>query len=59
MKLIEAAEQDTGLPTVFILITETASIYASTCIDGGFTSVMIDGTKAQVSKTTLPLRKSR
>lgn len=43
MKLIEAAEADTGLPIcVHLDHGETFEICKS-CIDGGFTSVMIDG----------------
>lgn len=45
IKLIEAAEADTGLPIcVHLDHGETFDICKS-CIDGGFTSVMIDGSK--------------
>ena len=45
MKLIEAALEDTGLPIcVHLDHGETFEICKS-CIDGGFTSVMIDGSK--------------
>ena len=45
MKLIEAAMEDTGLPIcVHLDHGETFEICKS-CIDGGFTSVMIDGSK--------------
>ena len=45
MKLIEAALEDTGLPIcVHLDHGETFDICKS-CIDGGFTSVMIDGSK--------------
>ena len=43
MKLIEAAEADTGLPIVAHLDHGADFDICKSCIDGGFTSVMIDG----------------
>ncbi len=43
MKLIEAAIQDTGLPIVVHLDHGADFETCKSCIDGGFTSVMIDG----------------
>ena len=45
MKLIEAAEADTGLPIVVHLDHGENFEICKSCIDGGFTSVMIDGSK--------------
>ena len=45
MKLIEAAEADTGLPIVVHLDHGADFDICKSCIDGGFTSVMIDGSK--------------
>ena len=45
MKLIEAAEADTGLPICVHLDHGESFEICKTCIDGGFTSVMIDGSK--------------
>ncbi len=45
MKLIEAAEADTGLPIVVHLDHGENFEVCKSCIDGGFTSVMIDGSK--------------
>jgi len=45
MKLIEAAEIDTGLPIVVHLDHGEDFEICKSCIDGGFTSVMIDGSK--------------
>ena len=42
MKLIEAAEADTGLPIVVHLDHGADFDICKSCIDGGFTSVMID-----------------
>jgi len=42
MKLIEAAEIDTGLPIVVHLDHGDSFEICKSCIDGGFTSVMID-----------------
>ena len=45
MKLIEAAELDTGLPISVHLDHGEDFEICKSCIDGGFTSVMIDGSK--------------
>ena len=45
MKLIEAAEADTGLPICVHLDHGENFEICKSCIDGGFTSVMIDGSK--------------
>jgi len=45
MKLIEAAEEDTGLPICVHLDHGEDFEICKSCIDGGFTSVMIDGSK--------------
>ncbi|NLV51533.1 MAG: class II fructose-1,6-bisphosphate aldolase [Clostridiales bacterium] len=45
MKLIEAAEADTGLPICVHLDHGEDFEICRSCIDGGFTSVMIDGSK--------------
>ncbi len=45
MKLIEAAEEDTGLPICVHLDHGENFEICKSCIDGGFTSVMIDGSK--------------
>jgi len=45
MKLIEAAEIDTGLPICVHLDHGEDFEICKACIDGGFTSVMIDGSK--------------
>ena len=45
MKLIEAAEIDTGLPICIHLDHGEDFEICKSCIDGGFTSVMIDGSK--------------
>ena len=45
MKLIEAAEIDTGLPICVHLDHGEDFEICKSCIDGGFTSVMIDGSK--------------
>ena len=45
MKLIEAAEADTGLPICVHLDHGESFDICKSCIDGGFTSVMIDGSK--------------
>lgn len=43
MKLIEAAVEDTGLPVAVHLDHGDSFEICKSCIDGGFTSVMIDG----------------
>jgi fructose-bisphosphate aldolase class II len=45
MKLIEAAVEDSGLPIVLHLDHGEDFAICKSCIDGGFTSVMIDGSK--------------
>jgi len=45
MKLIEAAMEDTGLPICVHLDHGEDFEVCQSCIDGGFTSVMIDGSK--------------
>ncbi len=45
MKLIEAAEADTGLPICVHLDHGESFDVCKSCVDGGFTSVMIDGSK--------------
>ena len=45
MKLIEAAEADTDLPICVHLDHGESFEICKSCIDGGFTSVMIDGSK--------------
>ena len=45
MKLVEAAEIDTGLPICVHLDHGDDFEICKSCIDGGFTSVMIDGSK--------------
>jgi len=45
MKLIEAAEADTGLPICVHLDHGESFEICKSCIDGGFTSVMFDGSK--------------
>lgn len=45
MKLVEAAIEDTGLPIALHLDHGEDFEICKSCIDGGFTSVMIDGSK--------------
>ena len=45
MKLVEAAVADTGLPIALHLDHGEDFEICKACIDGGFTSVMIDGSK--------------
>ena len=45
MKLVEAAVEDTGLPIALHLDHGEDFEICKACIDGGFTSVMIDGSK--------------
>ena len=45
MKLVEAALEDTGLPICLHLDHGDSFEICKSCIDGGFTSVMIDGSK--------------
>ena len=50
MKLIEAAVDDTGLPIVVHLDHGDSFETCKSCIDGGFTSVMIDGSHHDFAK---------
>ena len=45
MKLVEAAVEDTGLPICLHLDHGDDFEICKSCVDGGFTSVMIDGSK--------------
>ena len=45
MKLVEAAIEDTGLPICLHLDHGADFEICKSCVDGGFTSVMIDGSK--------------
>ncbi len=45
MKLVEAAVADTGIPIALHLDHGDSFEICKSCIDGGFTSVMIDGSK--------------
>jgi fructose-bisphosphate aldolase class II len=45
MKLVEAAVADTGLDIALHLDHGESFEVCKACIDGGFTSVMIDGSK--------------
>ena len=45
MKLVEAAVEDTGLPICLHLDHGEDFEICKACVDGGFTSVMIDGSK--------------
>ncbi|MBQ9979860.1 MAG: class II fructose-1,6-bisphosphate aldolase [Oscillospiraceae bacterium] len=45
MKLVEAAVEDTGLPICLHLDHGDSFEICKSCIDGGFTSVMMDGSK--------------
>ena len=45
MKLVEAAVEDTGLPIALHLDHGEDFEICKACVDGGFTSVMIDGSK--------------
>lgn len=45
MKLVEAAEIETGLPICLHLDHGDTFELCKSCVDGGFTSVMIDGSK--------------
>lgn len=50
MKLVEAALEDTGLPICLHLDHGEDFEICKSCIDGGFTSVMIDGSKHSFEK---------
>ena len=45
MKLVEAAVEDSGLPICLHLDHGEDFEVCKSCVDGGFTSVMIDGSK--------------
>ena len=53
MKLIEAAVEDTDLPIVVHLDHGPDFETCKSCIDGGFTSVMIDGSHLPSKRTSL------
>jgi fructose-bisphosphate aldolase class II len=57
MKLIEAAELDTGLPIAVHLDHGESFEVCQSCIDGGFTSVMIDGSKHSFEENIALTRK--
>jgi len=57
MKLIEAAELDTGLPIVIHLDHGEDFEICKSCIDGGFTSVMIDGSSRSFEDNIAVTRK--
>jgi len=57
MKLIEAAEIDTGLPIVIHLDHGENFEICKSCIDGGFTSVMIDGSSRPFEDNIAETRK--
>ena len=48
--LVQAAEEDTGLPIVLHLDHGDSFELCKSCIDGGFTSVMIDASKYDLAK---------
>ncbi|MDR0916894.1 MAG: class II fructose-1,6-bisphosphate aldolase [Oscillospiraceae bacterium] len=56
MKLIEAAELDTGLPIVIHLDHGEDFAVCKSCIDGGFTSVMIDGSSRDFAENVAVTR---
>ena len=49
-KLVEAAEIETGLPIALHLDHGSSFELCKDCIDGGFTSVMIDGSHLELAK---------
>ena len=49
-KLVEAAVEDTGLPIVLHLDHGADFQYCKDCIDGGFTSVMIDASSKPIAE---------
>jgi len=57
MKLIEAAIEDTGLPIAVHLDHGDDFEVCKSCIDGGFTSVMIDGSKHSFEDNIILTRK--
>ena len=57
MKLVEAAEIETGLPIVLHLDHGDSFELCKSCVDGGFTSVMIDGSGASFEENIALTRK--
>jgi fructose-bisphosphate aldolase class II len=57
MKLVEAAVEDTGLPICLHLDHGDSFEICKSCIDGGFTSVMIDGSKYSFEENVALTRK--
>lgn len=57
MKLVEAAEKETGLPIVLHLDHGDSFELCKDCIDGGFTSVMIDGSHLPYEENVALTRK--
>ena len=57
MKLVEAAIEDTGLPICLHLDHGDGFEICKDCIDGGFTSVMIDGSKLSFEENIAVTRK--
>ena len=57
MKLIEAAVEDTGLPIAVHLDHGDSFELCKSCIDGGFTSVMIDGSHLSFEENIAQTRK--
>ncbi len=56
-KLVEAAEKETGLPIVLHLDHGDSFELCKDCIDGGFTSVMIDGSHLPYEENVALTRK--
>ena len=52
MKLVEAAVEETGLPICLHLDHGDSFELCKACIDGGFTSVMIDGSHLPSKRTS-------
>jgi fructose-bisphosphate aldolase class II len=57
MKLVEAAIEDTGLPICLHLDHGEDFDICKSCVDGGFTSVMIDGSKLPFEENIAVTRK--
>ncbi|MDD7662775.1 MAG: class II fructose-bisphosphate aldolase, partial [Eubacteriales bacterium] len=57
VKLVEAAVQETGLPIVLHLDHGPDFETCKSCIDGGFTSVMIDGSHLPFEENIAVTRK--
>ena len=62
VKLVEAAVEETGLPIALHLDHGDSFELCKSCIDGGFTSVMIDGShldyEDNITNAVLPLKAS-